>query len=207
MEGRRLALPLAIRSTENGGISTAHEGPAVHRGGRQAYLSRRLRTPCHRLCVAVNCSELERYLHEHIPLTEAMGVSVEAADQDRVVLRAPLLPNINHRDTAFGGSVSALAILTGWALVHLRMHAIGHSPRRIVIQRNSVEYERPIEDDFTAECRGPSPEEWSRFLKILERRGMARIGLEATLYAGEEPDGPAAARFEGAYVVMEDGEG
>jgi len=151
----------------------------------------------------VEPSELERYLHEHIPLTAAMRVSVEEAREDRVVLWAPLEANINHRDTAFGGSASALAILAGWALVHVRMRALGHSPRRIVIQRNRMEYELPVEDDFSAECRAPDPEAWSRFLRILERRGMARITLDASILSGST----VACRFQGDYVVMEDGSG
>lgn len=152
------------------------------------------------LPAAVNPSELERYLHDHIPLTLAMQVTVRTATQDRIILGAPLGPNINHRDTVFGGSASALAILAGWALVHVRMRETGHSPRRIVIQRNRMEYERPIEEDFTAECSSPAPEKWSRFLRILERRGMARIELEATVQVKGEPAG----WLEGAYVVMEE---
>ena len=155
----------------------------------------------------MNPSDVERYLHEHIPLTASMGVSVEIAGQDRVVLRAPLDPNINHRDTVFGGSASALAILAGWTLVHVRMREMGHSPRRIVIQRNTMEYERPIAGDFTAVCRAPTAEAWKRFLRILERRGMARITLEATLYAEGPVDPEPAGRFDGAYVVMEDPQG
>jgi thioesterase domain-containing protein len=58
--------------------------------------------------------ELERYLHEHIPLSHAMRVGVVTVDAGTVVLRAPLEPNINHRETVFGGSASALAILAAW---------------------------------------------------------------------------------------------
>ena len=54
-------------------------------------------------------SELQRYLHEHIPLTAAMEVKVVSCGPDAAHLSAPLAPNINHRDTAFGGSASALA--------------------------------------------------------------------------------------------------
>lgn len=149
----------------------------------------------------MDAHELQRYLHDHIPLTEAMGVSVESAEEGKVVLRAPLEPNINHRDTVFGGSASALAILAGWALVHVRMRALGHSPRRIVIQRNRMEYERPIEGEFRAECSAPEPAAWERFLRILERRGMARLALEARVLEGSA----VAGRFQGDYVVMEDG--
>lgn len=151
----------------------------------------------------MEASELQRYLHEHIPITSAMEVSVGSAREDRIVLRAPLEANINHRDTVFGGSASALAILAGWALVHVRMRALGHSPRRIVIQRNRMEYDHPIEGDFSAECRAPDADAWSRFLRILDRRGMARITLDARVLFGST----VAGRFQGDYVVMEDGPG
>ena len=38
-----------------------------------------------------------------------MGVRVVSAAFDRVELSAPLAPNINHRDTLFGGSAAAIA--------------------------------------------------------------------------------------------------
>ena len=97
----------------------------------------------------MNSAELESYLHAHIPLSSAMGVTVRSANDEAVVLHAPLGPNINHRDTVFGGSASALAILAGWSLVHLRLTKEGVSPR-IVIQRNTVEYNAPMLGDFDA---------------------------------------------------------
>lgn len=151
---------------------------------------------------AVDAADLQAYLHEHIPLTRSMDVSVVEAGREEIVLEAPLGPNINHRDTAFGGSASALTILAGWALVHVRLRGEGHSPRRIVIQRNRMEYLLPVEGTFRARCTAPDPKRWARFLKMLERRGVGRVAVEATL----EADGEVAGRFEGEYVVLEDGE-
>jgi thioesterase domain-containing protein len=64
----------------------------------------------------MNRFELEHYLHQHNPLSRAMGVEVVMADWHAVTLRAPLAPTINHRKTVFGGSASAVAILAAWAL-------------------------------------------------------------------------------------------
>ncbi|RYE53550.1 MAG: hypothetical protein EOP18_08925, partial [Rhizobiaceae bacterium] len=50
-----------------------------------------------------------------------MQVRVVAASVERVTLSAPLAPNINHRATVFGGSASAVAILSAWSLLHLRL--------------------------------------------------------------------------------------
>jgi thioesterase domain-containing protein len=69
-------------------------------------------------------AELERYLHQHIPLSEAMQVSVVEVHPEHVVLSAPLAPNINHRETVFGGSASAVAILA---------HGIAFIPMKLVV--------------------------------------------------------------------------
>lgn len=124
--------------------------------------------------------ELETYLHDHIPLSRAMAVRVVSIAPDSVTLGAPLLPNINHRDTVFGGSASALAILSAWSLLHLSLTDAGQ-PSRVVIQRNTMEYLTPIDGDFAATATMPGGEDWPRFLKILGRRGVARLSVDAVL--------------------------
>lgn len=66
-------------------------------------------------------SDLEAYLHSHIPLSAAMQVHVDEVTGEHVRLSAPLAPNINHRETVFGGSASALSILSARSLLHVRL--------------------------------------------------------------------------------------
>lgn len=141
--------------------------------------------------------DLEHYLHEHIPLSRAMQVSVRAASADGVTLGAPLAPNINHRETVFGGSASALAILAAWALVHSRLRAEGVACR-LVIQRNTMSYERPIAGTFTATATLAQAEKWPAFLHMLKRKGRARIAVVALL----DDEGQTAGRFEGEFVAL-----
>jgi len=141
--------------------------------------------------------EVEQYLHQHIPLTVAMGVRVKIATPGRVELAAPLAPNINHHATVFGGSASALATLSAWTLVHVGLrHAEVEAV--IVIQRNVMSYEEPIYGDFSAVCTLIDDTAWQRFLKTLERRGRARITMNAHL--GFE--GRQVASFEGDFVAL-----
>src|SRR4051812_36859489 len=105
------------------------------------------------MAAVASCVEVERYLHAHIPISSAMGVRVVTAGPNGVTLSAPLAANINHRATAFGGSLSAVAILSAWAWLHVAMRDAG-LPSRLVIQRNSVEYLAPIAGDFEARCAG-----------------------------------------------------
>jgi thioesterase domain-containing protein len=123
---------------------------------------------------------MQKYLYENIPLSEAMGVQVKVATADQVLLWAPLQPNINHHQTVFGGSGAVLATLSAWTLLHLRLQH-EQPGAQLVIQRSSMEYDRPIPGDFEAVCRFADDTAWSRFRSMLERRGRARITLNAYL--------------------------
>jgi thioesterase domain-containing protein len=141
--------------------------------------------------------ELERYLHEHIPLSKAMALAVVSAGEGSVVLRAPLAPNINHSETVFGGSAAALAILAAWSLTYLRLRAAGIAAR-LVIQRNAVEYLKPMAGEFIARAALAEADAWQRFTQTLKRRGRARLAVTAVLeYAGE-----VSGRFSGEFVAF-----
>ena len=142
-------------------------------------------------------AELAQYLREHIPLSNAMGVSVLQVAEDSVTLLAPLAPNINHRHTVFGGSASALAILAGWALLHVRLRSEGITDR-LVIQRNVMEYEHPITGAFTARAALEHPQRWKQFTSMLMRKGKARITVLAVLEHMDQ----AVGRFSGQFVAF-----
>jgi len=145
----------------------------------------------------VNALELQTYLHQHIPLSAAMAVTVAHASPHQVVLSAPLAPNINHRETVFGGSASAVAILAAWSMLHLRLSADGLGSR-LVIQRNTMDYLVPIDGTFTAVAQAPSAEVWQPFTRMLQRKGLGRIAQTAELlYQGQ-----AAGQLSGEFVAF-----
>jgi thioesterase domain-containing protein len=146
---------------------------------------------------ALTAQDLENYLHTRIPVSAAMGVRVLTVTADRVELRAPLAPNVNHRETVFGGSAAAVATLAAWSLLHVRMRLIDPQAR-LVIQRNTMSYEQPITGDFAAVCEAPEGSAWARFVSTLRRYGRARIGLVATLIQGDRRVG----RLEGDFAAV-----
>lgn len=141
--------------------------------------------------------KIEDYLHFHIPLSRNMQVSVCAIGEDGVRLAAPLQPNINHRGTVFGGSVSALAMIAGWTLVYVRVRDLAYDTR-LVIRRNSVDYFAPLPGDFRAWARARDADGWSTFFDGLESRGKGRLHVIAEISSNTE----VAARFEGEYVAL-----
>jgi thioesterase domain-containing protein len=141
--------------------------------------------------------DLESYLHSNIPLSAAMGVTVKVATPEQVLLAAPLAPNINHHKTVFGGSGVVLATLSAWMLLHLRLRQ-EQLDAQLVIQRSSMEYERPIAGDFEAACQFTDDAVWQKFRVTLARRGRARMTLRAQLLYGSHEMGS----FVGDFVAI-----
>ena len=146
----------------------------------------------------MNTNELETYLHQRIPLSRAMAVEVRSATPDGVELFAPLAPNINHRDTVFGGSASAVAIVAAWSALHVRMRAAGLDVR-LVIRRNTMSYDRPITSGFTATAAPPSDEAWDKLVATVERGRPARVNVGAQLHC----DGQLVGELDGEFAVLQ----
>ncbi len=143
--------------------------------------------------------QMQEYLHKHIPLSKAMGIEVAEIQDARVVLTVPLEPNINHRDTAFGGSISAAATLACWTLLHRRLNAVIDSTR-LVIHKNKMVYRKPISGRFQAICALPADSTWPDFMTMLEQYNRAKIVLHADIIYDNEKAG----EFTGSFVAMKD---
>src|SRR5688572_5936348 len=146
------------------------------------------------LDVSMNRRELEQFLHEHIPLSKAIGVQVQKSCTDHVVLSAPLTPNINYHSMVFGGSASAVAILVVWALLHIRLRQAGLQGR-LVIQQNTMKYEQPIANKFIASSCVEDLSAWEKFKDMLRRKKRARISIKVTIQCRGEKVGEMSGEF------------
>ncbi|MGA9665220.1 MAG: thioesterase domain-containing protein [Gallionella sp.] len=141
-------------------------------------------------------AELERVLHDEIPLSRAMGIRVASYDGSSLKLSAPLAPNTNHKRTAFGGSLYSLAVLCGWGLLQLKLAEAGLR-KHIVIQESDIRYLLPVESDMLAECRIDETA-FRRFMATQRKHDRARISVDVVI----EHDGRTAVEFFGRYVVF-----
>jgi len=144
----------------------------------------------------MTAAELKHRLYLDVPLSRVMGIEVAQGETTRVLLSAPLQPNINHQGTVFGGSANALAILSAYCLLYLRLN-IGYPQCHILIQQNTMQYKHPIPGDMMALCEFDDAARWSRFMRSLERHGRARISLDSVVMHAEQ----SCASFKGEFVV------
>ncbi|HZF25565.1 MAG TPA: thioesterase domain-containing protein [Steroidobacteraceae bacterium] len=142
-------------------------------------------------------AQLKAWMHADIPLTRHIDVRISHYDQDSLTLSAPLSANSNHKGTAFGGSLFSLAVLAGWGLLSLKLEE-RNLQAELVIQDSRVEYLVPVRADFSARATLPGATEFDRFVRMLERRGKARIRLAVVI----AQDGNEAVRFEGTFAAV-----
>ncbi|MCA1658694.1 MAG: thioesterase domain-containing protein [Verrucomicrobiaceae bacterium] len=139
-------------------------------------------------------SEAEKYFHEQIPITRAMGVRVVAHDENGFVIEAPVALNSNHLRTAFGGSINAVATLAGYGLLWLELR---EHDAHVVVAESSIRFLRPVREMIRATCLPPSAEELTRFRSAFAAEGKAKIDLR--VHVSEA--GETAAEFRGMFVA------
>jgi thioesterase domain-containing protein len=143
----------------------------------------------------VDLRDVEQYLHQKIPLSAAMGVRVVECTAEKIVLSAPLEANRNHLGTAFGGSLNAVATLTGYTAVWL---ALDDSAAHVVIRDSSITFRRPVQGVIRAVCLLPEPAALDAFRTDFTRKGKARLALQVSI----EHAGQRAVEFAGTFVAV-----
>jgi thioesterase domain-containing protein len=130
-----------------------------------------------------------------------MEARVAQADATGARLTAPLARNHNHHGTAFGGSLSALAMLAGWAFLHAALDRDGVGDAEVVIQEVRFAFTKPARGDLEAWVPAPDRAAWDAFAQALARRGRARLDVACELRS----EGVEVARAEARYVAVRTG--
>ena len=124
--------------------------------------------------------ELQRIMHEQIPMSRFMGVEVCEYNENMLILTAPLEKNINHQKSAFGGSVFALAALAGWGILQLKLHELDLSCNTVVGDAK-VKFLKPIREDLV--CKVKVDNSHTQLLKGIEKNGSAVVELDTKFFA------------------------
>ncbi|MCB1920453.1 MAG: YiiD C-terminal domain-containing protein [Candidatus Competibacteraceae bacterium] len=141
--------------------------------------------------------EINDYLNRYVPLFQAMQARLNRCDNTGLSIVAPLEPNINDKGIAFGGSMAALAALTGWALTRITLNEHGEASE-IVITDSAQKFLRPVRGAIITECSRPDAQAVDRFIQSYRQRGKARWTVEVIIRADGEP----AMTFTGQYGIF-----
>jgi thioesterase domain-containing protein len=136
----------------------------------------------------------EKYLHQQIPITRAMGVRVVAHHENGFIVEAPVALNSNHLRTAFGGSINAVATLAAYGFLWL---ALRERAVHVVVAESSIRFLRPVRETIRATCLRPDHDEWAAFQTRFVEKGKAHV----TLRVNVAEESQTAAEFEGIFVA------
>ena len=139
--------------------------------------------------------KLQNLLYKHIPLAKHMGVEIAKFNGKDLSITAPLEPNINDKETAFGGSLYSIAVLCGWGLLELKCIEACIKVET-VIHKAQVKYMLPVTGQFIARS-SIDENEWSLFLPLLKEGKRIRIPLNVDIFC----NGEKVLSFIGKYVL------
>jgi thioesterase domain-containing protein len=123
------------------------------------------------------------WLHGAFPLVAEMGLEITALEPGRAVTRVPLARNHNVHGTAFAGSLSAQAMLTGWIVLtrHLEAEALD----AVLVQREAtIRYLAPVTADPVCRC-AIDADQLAAFDATLRADGRARLDAEVEIVDGD----------------------
>ena len=143
--------------------------------------------------------QLSRFFATHLPVTQFMQMDVESYDGKTLILHAPLAPNVNDKQTAFGGSLYNASVMACWGMAHLKTLEAGIECNQVVTKAN-IEYLAPVHADIRAICDSPSIEDIEKFIQQFKTKGRSRL----TLHARIECSGKLAVKFEGTYAILKE---
>lgn len=140
------------------------------------------------------CGQLQKAWHQHIPLSEKMGVRITQYTGQKFITTMPETGNQNPYHTLFAGSLFSLATLTGWGLIWLLLRE-RHLGGTIILVDAHIRYSVAITGKPVAVADLGS---LSGNLDRLARGRKARVQLAVRLSGDEQ----AGTTFRGVYLVL-----
>ncbi|GAB3375033.1 thioesterase domain-containing protein [Spongiibacter taiwanensis] len=147
--------------------------------------------------VEFSLSEFCRQTRQAIPLLQSMDLRFTEFGDHRLRVDMPLAPNINDKQTGFGGSIAALATAAGWAIVSLMLKSRPHR-YDVMVTESHMRYLAPATCNFYA-IANVSDSAMATFNQVLDEQRQGRITLQVMV----EQDGKQVAVYTGTYKVIQ----
>ena len=139
---------------------------------------------------------LSEYIVTNIPILHSVGLDVKVLTENKIKISAPLFDNRNHYGSAFGGSISTLGIVAGWAILTYKIKE-ERVPTTLVIKNSHTEYILPVTDTFYAEVE-VDDNAWETLKTKFTEKGKAGIEVTANIIS----DGKVCAKQKSVYVCL-----
>lgn len=140
----------------------------------------------------------EETLFQRIPQTKNLGIHIARMDEHQLTAYGDFLPNKNHLDIVFGGSIAAISITTAWSLLQSKIEQAGLKGS-LVIKRQEIDYLLPVKTDFECVASFQSADDWEQFKGMYQQNGRAKIIVMAKVIS----EAKVTSRFQGVFVLYQ----
>lgn len=142
-------------------------------------------------------TDLKQWMYQKIPAVKNFEFEIQSLKPGFVNLSVPLEAHINHKGTAFGGSLYNSAVLASYLLVYSELTALGKATDSFVISDGTMKYLKPVTQDFEVKV-GWSQVQLDSVIKALHSKKKARWTLFAEIFCNSEK----CAEFQGRFVLQ-----
>ena len=145
------------------------------------------------------CLRLSTFIQHHLPLIQAMELSIEHYDQAIFEVSAPLEKNHNDKLTAFGGSLYNLCITNAIGLCFLQCYENEILEPDLVVAKANIHYLKPVKTEtIIARCEIPTGDDWQSFFTTYAEEGKAAISLTSRVII----DGETCVEFSARFAII-----
>lgn len=146
----------------------------------------------------VKGEEIDNILRDKIKLYEHLGIEVLEITSHKAHFRVSLEKNLNHKGTAFGGSLYATGVMSAYALVLAGLKHYQIATDNIVISKGEISYLRPVDTDFDVIASFDSLAQEENFFAQLKKSKRTKDTVKVQIL-GE--GGSLKASLFGTFVV------
>lgn len=142
--------------------------------------------------------QLEAHIRSQIPALRGFECRITDLGSHHIRVEARLQDHLNHKGTAFGGSLYQVAIVASYGLFLHLVHEAHIPTQDFVISKGELNYRAAVTKDFAATLN-VEPLEAQKFLQRLRQNGKADLWLNTEIKTDELLCAELRARFVAFY--------
>lgn len=147
-------------------------------------------------------ADFNREIRQKIPSLELLQMEFVEFSPRRVRLTAQFLPNKNHINTAFGGSLYLAATSACYGLFRAMTEGAGSGQEVIILKTGAIDYLKPVEGSFEVIAESEETFALDKMLATVAKVGHGKLELKSrVMFAGD-----VCATFRGVFVLRKKSE-
>ncbi|MFC3192916.1 YiiD C-terminal domain-containing protein [Marinicella sediminis] len=149
--------------------------------------------------MTISVEAFQAFLYAEIPMVEYMQLKLCEINTHSIQALAPIGPNINDKQTVFGGSSSALMTICGWSLIKSQLEHHGlHND--VVIHQAKTRWHKAQTDDLNITAALSDEHDWDKLIAQLKTsRRPVKISVDCVVH---NQHNEKCSSMQGGFVVL-----